>query len=232
MTINTTKTYDFNPSLGGLLLTAFRRAQISPTEITQSHLYHGQQAANFILSEFSALQPNLWEVGLTSFPLLSGQATYSLPSEIVMILDLYLSYGSSPNITDRYLNPISRSEYASIPNKTDDGFPSQYWFNRLISPTVTFWLVPDDDGPYVARYYSVRQTQDALATGGKTVEVPYRFLEAYTAGLSWKIAELYAPQLEERLFARYQRAWDIASTNDTENVPMYIIPGLSGYYRP
>ena len=229
MTVDTSKLYDFNPPAGGLLLNAFGRCGVRPTEITATHLYEGQLSMNFILSEISNLQPNLWEVDLQTVPLLQGEATYTVPAETVTILDLYISTGS-PN-RDRYLYPISRTEYAALPNKTQQGFPNQYWFDRLISPTITFWFVPDGNGPYVAKYYSVRQTQDVVLAGGKTVEVPFRWLEAYVAGLAWKLSELYAPQLEDKLFARYERARGLAMTQDTEQVPLMIVPGVSGYWR-
>jgi hypothetical protein len=213
------------------MLTAFGRCQIRPTEITPTHIREAEKGANFILSEFSNLQPMLWAVNLQSIPLLQGSATYSLPAEIVMILDGYISTSlSDGSNADRILSPISRTEYASIPNKTQEGYPTQFWFDRLISPTIRLWPVPDGNGPYVFRYYSVRQNMDAVAANGKTVEVPFRFLEAYTAGLAWKISEIYAPQIEDKLFARYQRAFNIAAVQDTENVPLYLIPGLQGYF--
>lgn len=227
--INVSKSYDFSPTAASLLLTAFQRCGVRPAAVTATHLREGQLAENFILVELSNLQPNLWEINLISIPLLEGQASYSLPAEIVMILDLYISYGSPT--TDRYLSPISRTEYASIPNKEQEAFPNQFWFNRLISPTITFWPVPDGNGPYVARYYSVRQTQDAVLANGLSVEIPYRFTEVFVAGVAWKLSEIYAPQLEDKLFVRYTRALQIATVQDQENVGLYITPGLAGYYR-
>lgn len=230
MTINTSKTYDFNPGGGSLLLTAFQRCQVRPTELTATHMIEGEKACNFILAEMSNLQPNLWEVELQNVPLTASTATYSVPAETVTILDMYITYGTTTT-TDRYIYPLSRTEYSSIPNKTQEGFPNQFWFDRLISPTITFWPVPDSNGPYVAKYYSVRQTQDAVLANGLTVEIPYRFLDAYVAGLAWKLSEIYAPALEDKLFARYQRSWGIASTQDTENVAVAIVPGVAGYFR-
>lgn len=229
MTIYTSKTYDWNPGAGEILLNAFGRCQIRPAELTASHLYQGQLAENLILVELSNMQPNLWEVELKVIPLAAGVATYSLPSEIVMITDLYISYGTPT--TDRYINPISRTEYAALPNKTQQGFPNQYWFNRRISPEITFYFTPDSAGPYVAKYYSVRQTQDALLANGDTVEIPYRWLEAFVSGVAWQLSKLYAPMMKDGLFADYQRALSLAQTEDTENVPMYITPAVGGYFR-
>lgn len=225
----TSGTFAFNPSLGSLGLTAFQRIQVRPTELTQSHMRELQQASNLLLVEFANLQPNLWEVGLQSTALTQGTATYTLTDRTVMVLDLYISYGSPT--TDRYLNPISRTEYASYPNKTLQGFPTVFWFNRLVSPTLTFWPVPDGNGPYTANYYTVRQTEDSYLLNGQNVELPYRWLEAFTSGLAWKLSEIYAPEKEDKMFGRYMRSWDIAAKQDTENVNMSIVPGIGGYFR-
>lgn len=223
---NTSKSFNFQPSLGEIVLNAFSRIQVRPTEITPSHMFQARMSANLILSEFSNRQPNLWEVDLQTMPLTQGVETYSVPAPTVMILDLYLRVGD----IDRYLWPVSRTEYASYSNKTQQGTPTVYWYDRLISQNITFYPVPDGSGPYTAKFYSVRQTQDADVSNGLNVEVPYRWLEVYCAGMAWKLSELYAPQLEDKLFARYERAWTIAATQDTENVGLTIMPGLGGYY--
>jgi hypothetical protein len=229
MTIDVSKTFDFSPNLGELVLTAFGRISVRPPEITQTHMYLARQAANFILAEWSSLQPNLWEVGLQSIPLMTGSATYTVPAETVDILDTVIEYGTPP--LQRVILPISRTEYMSYPNKAQQGFPTVFWFDRLISPQITFWPVPDNTFSYVCKYYSVRQTMDAELTNGLTVEVPYRFLEAYVAGLAWKLSEIYAPQLEDKMFARYDRAYNIAAGEDTEKVNLMLVPGISRYYR-
>lgn len=231
MAVNTTKTYNFNPSAGSLMLTAFHRCGVRPTELTQAHVVEGQKAGNFVLVELSNLQPNLWEIELVSLPLLESVGTYSLPAEIVMITDMYLTIGESETGNDRYMMALSRTEYAQLPNKELEGTPAQFWFSRLISPTVSFWPVPDGNGPYIARYFGVRQTQDANLADGRTVEIPYRFLEAYVAGMAWKLAEIFAPQLEDKLFTRYTRALQIATTQDVENVGLTIAPMIGGYYN-
>lgn len=225
----TTNTYNFNPTAGELVLDAFGRCQIRPSEITQSHMFTARMKLNLLLSEWSNNQVNLWEVDLQTIPLVQGSATYSIPAETVMILDMYISYGNPA--TDRYLNPLSRTEYASIASKASQGFPSQYWFDRLVAPTVTFYLVPDGSGPYVAKYYRVRQTQDADVTNGYNVEVQARWMAAFASGLAWMLAETYRPDLEDKLFARYQRAWNIAAAQDTENTALYITPQMNGYFK-
>ena len=223
----TTGTFNFAPSGAEFVLAAYSRIQIRPTSLSQDQMFNARMAMNFILAEFSNRQPNLWTVDLQTMPLTQGVATYSVPAPTVMILDLYVNYGG----TDHYLWPVSRTEYASYSKKTQQGPPTVFWYDRLISQTITFYLVPDGNGPYTVKFYSVRQNQDADVANGYNVEIPYRFYEAYCAGLAWKLAETYAPQLEDKMFARYERAWTIAATQDTENVGLTIAPGIGSYYQ-
>src|SRR5262249_33957800 len=137
--VQTSQTWNFNPSGGELIMTAFDRIQVRPTEITQAQLQRAIMEMNLALVKFNNLQPNLWTVDQQSIPLVQGSATYSVPAETTMILDLFIRYGGPPAV-DRYLQPISRTEYASIAVKTNQGFPSQYWFDRLTAPTITFYL--------------------------------------------------------------------------------------------
>ena len=157
--MTTSGTFSYNPSLGEQGQIAFGRIGVRRTELTPAHMADLRTAANDLLAEWSNMTPNLWEVGLQTTSLVQGTATYTVAAETVMVLDLYISTGTPA--TDRLIFPISRSEYASYPNKTQQGFPTVFWFDRLVTPTITLWPVPDGNGPYTMNYYTVRQTQDA-----------------------------------------------------------------------
>ncbi len=224
-------TYNFSPSVPEIIINAFGRIRVHPTEILVTHLQQAVLELNLLVaSRFSNTQPNLWTVDLQTLPLVQGQATYSLPAETVMITNAYMRTGTSTT-SDRLLFPISQTEYASIPNKTSQASPNQFWYNRVISQTITFFPTPDGNGPYVVYYYRVRQVQDTLAAGATNIEVPVRFLDAVTAGLSHRLARIYAPPLEQIRKADSEDAWMLAATEDTERVDLHITPGLSGYFR-
>ncbi len=223
--------YNFAPSAGDIIVNAFQRIQIRPTEILVPHLQQAVSELNFLFSRLSNLQRNLWTTDLQSAPLVQGQATYSIPAETVMITNAYIRTGSGQATVDRMIFPVSETEYAAIANKNNQGTPTQFWFNRLISPTVTLYNVPDGNGPYTLYYYRVRQLQDAMLANQVNVEVPYRWLDAVTAGLAHRMARIYKPELEAIRKADAEEAWQVAAEQDTENVPMYITPDLSGYYR-
>lgn len=224
-------TYNFAPTGGEIVLNAFQRIQVRPTEVQQTHLQQASMEINLLLARMSNMGPNLWTVVLQSIPLVQGQASYSLPAETVMVTDAYIRTGSGQSTNDRMIFPISRTEYAAIANKNDQAVPNQFWFDRLISPTITFYQVPDGNGPYTCYYYQLRQIQDALLPNGLNVEVPYLWLDALCAGLAHRLSRIYAPQLEQARKMDADEAWQIAAGQNTENVNMMIVPGTSGYFR-
>jgi hypothetical protein len=229
----TTGTFNFMPSLGEVVLNAFSRIGVRRPEILQTHLADARMEANLLLAKISNTQPNLWTVDLQILPLVQGVATYTVPSETAMILDAYVRFGAVTE-TDRAMYPISRSEYSTYPQKMLQAFPTVYWYDRLISPTITIWPVPDANGPYTLFYYRVRQVQDADYTDNTnalTIEIPYLWLDAFCAGLAARLARIYAPNLEQIRKADADEAWALAAKQDVENVEMTIYPGLSGYFR-
>jgi hypothetical protein len=229
MTQVTSGTYNFAPSLGESVLNAFSRIGVRRTEILQTHLDDARIEANLLLAKMSNLQPNLWTVDQQALPLLQGAPSYTVPAETVMILDVFIRYGNPT--TDRSMYPISRSEYATYPNKATQAFPTVFWFDRLISPTITLWPTPDGNGPYTLYYYRVRQIQDADYVNGQNVEVPYLWLDAFVTGLAYRLARIYAPQMEAQRKADADEAWTNAAAQNVENVNVMFSPGLSFYFR-
>ena len=227
----TSGTYTFNPSVGDLVLDAFARIQIRRTEITQQHLIDAAMQANFVQVEMSNLLPNLWLSETYTTALTQGTASYTLPARLIAPMAVYLTTTYGGNSTDRILSPISTFEYAALPTKTTQGPPTSFWFDRQEEPVVHLWPVPDGNATYTLNMRMVSQPQDALLANGQTAEFPYRFLDAFAAGLAARLAVIYRPELEDKRKADAERAWSIAATQDQEDVPMYISPMLGNYYR-
>ncbi len=225
----TTGTYAFAPPLSDLIIAAYGRIQIRRSALTVDHLQDAAMASNLLQVEWAAKEVNLWTVDLQSTSLVQGTATYTVDPSTVMIMAAYIetTVGSVP--TDRIIISVDRDTYASFPDKTTEGQPTVYWFNLQRAPEITIWQPPDGNGPYTLKYYRARQIQDASLPNGLHPEVPYRFLEAYTAALAAKLGELYAPDQLERLVPMADRAFKQAADRDVENAPMRIIPALSVY---
>lgn len=229
----TSNTYAFAPSFGELASYCFERCGIKRGEITANHLIDARMTANVILSDWANEQVNLWEVDVQTVDLVVGQAQYAVAPNTVLILDAYIRLNAtSPEPTDLPIYPYSRTEYASIPEKYVLGRPTVYWFDRLIQPSVTLWEVPDQASPvYQFVYYRVRQIQDAIMSEGEQIEMPYRFVRAFTDALSVRLAAIYAPEKMTGLEKRAAVSFEKAKRRDAEDAPLFIADGLESHYN-
>jgi len=229
--MTTSGTYTFNPALGEIVLYSYNLIGVRNTSVLQEHMQSARMAANMLLSRWANQGVNLWAVDLITTPLVKGVSTYPVDANTVVMLDTYIETvnGSSQPI-DRLILPISRTEYASYPNKEQQGFPTTYWFDRLLSPTVTLWPVPDGTTTSL-KYYRVRQLQDANLQNGQQVEIPYLWMEAFAYGLAQRLATIWAPDKMMMLKPMADEAYAIAAAQNVETAQQYISPIISGYFR-
>lgn len=227
--------YLFAPPVSDIFLESFSRIGVRGTAITRRHMIEAKRSINLELQGWSnGPGPNLWEINLSTIALVAGQATYTLPATTVSVLDVYYTTvnggGAGVNI-DRIMLPISRTQYAMIPNKLQPGTPTVYWFERLNPPTLTFWEPPDVGAPtQVISYYWLKQIQDAAPTNGQIADVPYRFEDALCAGLAVRLAEKFAPERLKEKMEMFTAAWNKALSTDQENAPVSIQPTIFGYW--
>lgn len=231
----TSGTYAFNPSLGEITLYAYNLIGLRNTSLLQEHMEAARMASNMLCSNWSNRGVNLWAVDLVTVPLVQGQATYNVDLNTVTMLDAYMVIDDgNGNPIDRIILPVSRTEYASYPNKETQGFTTTFWFDRLISPnpTVTLWPVPDGTSAQYLKYYRVRQIQDANLSNGTQVEIPYLWMEAFAYGLATRLAIIWAPDKVQLLKPLSDEAYEIAAEQNVETAQQYISPQVAGYYRP
>jgi hypothetical protein len=225
-----TGTYKFNPSLGEVTLYAYNLCGIRSTSLAQEHFEAAVMAANMLLMNWSNRGVNLWQVELVTVPLVQGTSTYTVDPSVVMILDCYVTTGSGSTAIDRIIMPVSRTEYASYPNKTQQGFPTTYWFDRLLSPTITLWPVPDGNEVSFS-YYAVQQIQDSALAGAAQVDIPPIWMEAFAYGLALRLAQVWAPDKVPLLKPFADEAYTVAAEQNVEVAQQYISPQIQGYFR-
>lgn len=224
-------TYAFAPANSSFVLNAFDRIQIRPTALLIEHMQRATIEANLLLAEWANRGVNLWKSELQQVALVEGTATYTLPARTVSILAAYISTTVGGVTTDRIITALSTYEYSAIANKLQEAPPTVYWYNRQITPQITMWCVPDQSDTYTLKLQTMVQVQDAGLTSGQTPDIPYRWFDAFSAGLAYRLARIYKPELEDKRKADYTEAWLYAATEDTEAVPVYVIPAVGSYYR-
>jgi hypothetical protein len=182
---------------------------------------------NLLLADWANRGINLWTIDSGTIPLVPGTATYVLPADTVDLIDHVIRTGAGNASTqaDLTCTRISSSTYATIPNKLTQARPLQIWIQRLEAPQITLWPIPDASQTYALVYWRLRRLQDA-GNGANTPDVPFRFLPALVAGLSYYLA-LKLPNGLERLpmlQQQYQEAWQLASDEDREKATLRLVP--------
>jgi hypothetical protein len=236
----TSGTYGFDPSNAAILFEAFDRIKIRPQLIDRHMLQSGRMSMNLELVDWSNSGFNLWKEVSGTINLVPGTATYSMPTNLVTLAEVYYSTvngdGSGVN-EDRIMVPITRTQYAMIPNKLQQGQPTQYWYQMLVQPQVTLWEVPYVGAPtYVVNWFGLQQIQDVGIGTGQIPDVIYRGLEAFCANLALRLFDKFGPEnpasaaiMLKRLETNQQKAWDNFLTRDQETGPLLIQPNVGTY---
>lgn len=181
-------------------------------------------------------QPNLWRSEIYDITLTEGDAEYDLPTRMIAVQDVYItttpSGAGASSATDRVLFPMTLTQYDAQPNKTIEASPTAYLIQKTLSPTITFWQVPDGNATYEAHVRILARQEDVSLRNGTTLDVPYTYLDVFVAGLAHRLSRIYAPDKEMIRKADYLEALADAQRTDTQdNTTMTISIGRGGYFR-
>jgi hypothetical protein len=216
--MTTSGSRDFNLDVGEMIEEAYERCGLEVR--TGYDARTARRSLNLMFAEWANRGLNLWTVTQASITLTQGTATYTLQPDVVDILEMVLRRDG----TDYEMDRISRSDYFDFPNKTNQGRPSQFFFNRQISPEINLWQTPENSTDQIVYYY-VRRLEDAdtmVNTGG----VPFRFYPCMVAGLAYYMAMKRAPDRLQILKAVYDEEFQRASDEDRDRVPLKLQPSV------
>jgi len=223
--MTTSGTSSFNLDLTEIVEEAFER--VGSEMRTGYDLRTARRSMNLMFADWANRGLNMFTYEQGSIPLVAGTATYNLPEDTVDLLEhvIRTGAGSASTQADLTITRISVSTYATIPNKLQQARPIQVWIERLNTPRITVWPVPDNSQPYVFVYWRLRRIQDA-GNGVNTMDMPFRFLPCMVAGLAYYLA-LKVPGGAERLGVlkqQYDEAWQLASEEDREKAAVRFVP--------
>jgi hypothetical protein len=144
----------------------------------------------------------------------------------VMTLD------SVTTITDNVEIPIARinrDDYTGLPDKRSTGTPTQFWFDRQITPQMWLWPMPS-----TASSISVWRQRDVQDVGAllNNIEIPGRWFD----GIAWKLAARLSyeipdmdPNKQQSVLAMADRVEGFAASEEYDNSPVYVTYNLRGY---
>lgn len=224
--MSTSGTTSFSPTINEVVEEAFDRAGI---EIRSGYEYRtALRSLNFLLIEWANKGLNLWAIDQQTTVLAAGVSSLTTPSDTIDTIEHEIRLNASINgQTDLYVEKVSVSHWAQIPNKLVTGRPINVWAQRLTNSVVlNFWPVPDQS--YTFTYWRLRRLQDAGSTIN-TPDVPFRFLPAMVAGLAYHIAVKKGLGIDrvQGLKAMYDEAWQAAADEDRDRSSFMISPDVS-----
>ena len=224
--MSTSGTTAFNPDVNEYIEEAFERCG---AELRSGYDFRtARRSLNLMFADWANRGINMWTIEQGTQTLTQGTATYTLPADTVDLIEHVIRTGAGNESTqaDLQITRISVSTYASIPNKLQQARPIQVWINRQQpAPQFTVWPIPDGSQTYQFVYWRLRRIQDA-GSGSNTEDIPFRFINALTAGLAYYLS-MKIPGAMERmpmLKEQYDAAWELASTEDREKAAVRFVP--------
>lgn len=225
----TSGTYTFFQQLQSvdILAEAFERCGIDFSKVSGNQLDSGRRSLQMAVSELGNKGPNLWKVELQTFALTSGTETVTLADEVVEVLQAYIRDSSVTPSIDYVISPISRSDYSALPYKTQAGDrPTQFWFDRQITPIIKLWPVQNNATKTLCVYSWL--LQEDIGALINQIDAPNRWIDAICANAAARVAMKWAPDRYTVLAAAAITAFNDAAAEDTENVPLRVVPNMSG----
>lgn len=224
--MTTSGTAVWNPDISEIIEEAYERAGI---EVRTGYQFKtARRSLNYLLATWANRGINLWTIEQGTIPFIEGQVEYDLPYDTVDLVEHVVRQnpGNTSTQVDLQITRIALPTYATLPNKLATGRPIQLYVDRQSPmPKIKIWPAANTGGYYLV-YWRLRRMQDAGNSGTLTLDIPFRFLEAMTAGLAYQLA-LKSPESADRidmLKGLYEEAFQLAADEDRDKSPVRFVP--------
>jgi len=248
-TTSGTVTFDKTFAVDEIIEEAYER--IGLQSVSGYQLKTARRSLNVMFQEWGNRGLHYWEVGDTNIDMVEGQAEYifyratgdgtsattaggttgTSTYGLADVLEATLrSDKGDTDQADSTLTKTDRSTYSGLANKLSKGTPSRYFVQRLIDKTtINFYPTPDSSNASKdVHIFFVKRVQDADATYTDATDIPYRFVPCMASGLSFYLAQKYAPQRVQELKLLYEDELKRALSEDGSSTSTYITP--ESYY--
>tara|TARA_R100000781_G_scaffold49472_1_gene32823 strand:+ start:161 stop:832 length:672 start_codon:yes stop_codon:yes gene_type:complete len=213
---------DFEPNVAEFVEEAFERCGLEMR--TGYDLKTARRSINLMLAEWANRGLNQWTIEEATQTVTEGTSSYSLNSNVIDILDVVLRRTVNQVQTDMSMSRVSRSEYINIPNKTTKARPSQFFFDKLTTPSLKVWPAPENSTDVLVFNKIVRMDDADKAIN--TMDMPFRFYPCFAAGLAYYISLKKAPERTPQLKALYEEEFRRAADQDEDRASFRVRPDI------
>ena len=220
--MTTSGSSDFNLDIAEVAEEAFERCGLELR--TGYDLKTARRSINLMLAEWANRGLNQWTIEQATQTVTEGTTDYSLNANIIDILDVVLRRTINQTQTDISMNRVSRSEYINIPNKTTKARPSQFFLDKLSTPTLKIWPAPENSTDILVFNKIVRMDDADKAIN--TMDMPFRFYPCFVAGLAYYLSLKIAPERTAQLKSIYEEEFRRAADQDEDRASFKIRPRI------
>ena len=180
-----------------------------------------KRSLNLLFADWANRGLNQWTIQQVTTTLTQGVSDITVGADTIDILSIVVRRDN----TDYGIQRLSRDDYINIPNKTQQSRSSQWFLDRLISPVLKLWPVPDNSTDQIIYNRLVRL--DDADTATNTLQIPFRFYPALAAGLAYYIAIKKAPDRIQLLKTLYEEEMRRAMDEDRDRASFNVVPSLA-----
>jgi len=180
-----------------------------------------KRSMNLLFADWANRGLNQWTIAQTTVTVVQGQLEYPLNANTIDLLSVVVRRDSQ----DYGIQRLSRDDFINIPNKTQQSRPSQWFLDRLITPVLKVWPVPDNSTDQLIFNRLVRI--DDADSPTNTLQIPFRFYPALAAGLAYYIAIKKAPDRIQLLKTLYEEEMQRAIDEDRDRASFNVVPSLA-----
>jgi hypothetical protein len=177
-----------------------------------------KRSLNLLLADWANRGLNQWTIKQRTLTLTQGTTAYDLGTDVIDVLSLVCRRSNS----DLSMERLSRDGYLSIPSKSTQGRPNQFFLDRQITPSLKLYPTPENATDTII--YDALVRMDDADSYTNTLDVPFRFYPCLAAGLAYYIAMKRAPDRIQLLKAVYEEEFERARTEDRDRSSFNVTP--------
>ncbi len=223
-----TGSFLFDPNLAVICDEAVERAGMNLQEITGTHIISIRRSCGFLLSSWSNRGHRQWTFEQIEHTVTPGEVSFDLPVGTIEVQTAVVRR----NGVDTEIYPISREDYLILHDKNLIGRPDRYFVDRrrdtdigVNNVQVFFWLAGENTTDIIIMNV-YKQVQD-VGNAQNTLDIPFRFQEAFVAELASRVAMKYNRAKWETLQILAADEWILAHDEDRDTAPLVISANYS-----